>query len=322
MKGGPSASQFAGQSAGQLAGRAAGGVDVGGTKIEARLYDGAMAEVARRRIPLPRGDYAAIVAAVGDMVDWLRMQGDADLPVGVGLPGVIDPETGQSTTANLPATGLPITAAIAARAGGSVSFANDCKLFTLSEAIGGAADGVDTAVGLVIGTGIGGGVVHRGRLVTGMGGLPGEVGHIACPAHLGLPVLRCGCGAMGCYETLLSGEGIARLAEAATGVAVPAAEVFARAGAGDAAMAAVTDQWFALLAELLLTLNLTIDPDVVVLGGGVSAVPGLDARAQAAIDARVLRGTRAPRIRIARFGDASGARGAALFALQSLKEPT
>ncbi|MDO5646770.1 ROK family protein [Paracoccus sp. (in: a-proteobacteria)] len=302
--------------------QASGGIDVGGTKIEARLFAPDMAEIARYRIPLPRGDYAGIIAAVCDMVGWLRGQGGDDLAVGIGLPGVIDPATGQATTANLPATGRPITAEIADRAGGRIAFANDCKLFTLSESIGGAADGADTAVGLVIGTGIGGGVVHRGRLVTGMGGLPGEVGHIAAPAHLGLPVLRCGCGAVGCYETLLSGEGVARLALSLTGEAVPSVDVFTRAAAGDAAMAGVVDQWFALLAELLLILNLTIDPDVIVLGGGVSTVPGLADRTQSLIDARVLTGTRAPRIRIAQFGDASGARGAALFALQSSTKET
>ncbi|MDO5630878.1 MAG: ROK family protein [Paracoccus sp. (in: a-proteobacteria)] len=292
----------------------AGGIDVGGTKIEARLLDASMAELARHRMPVPRGDYAGVVDAVVAMTGWLRERGGADLPVGVGLPGVIDPATGHATTANLPATGRAITAEIAARVGGGVVFANDCKLFTLSESLGGAAEGGETVFGLVIGTGVGGGVVHRGRLVTGMGGLPGEVGHFGLPAHLGLPVLTCGCGARGCYETLLSGEGIARLSAHATGQPIPAAQVFARAAAGDAAMVGVTDQWFALLTELLLTLNLTIDPDVVVIGGGVSAVPGLADRAQALIDARVLRGTRAPHIRIARFGDASGARGAALFA--------
>ncbi|MDO5612308.1 MAG: ROK family protein [Paracoccus sp. (in: a-proteobacteria)] len=301
----------------------AGGIDVGGTKIEARLFDGEMAEIARHRVPVPRGDYAGIVDAVVTMSGWLRDRGGADLPVGVGLPGVIDPATGHATTANLPATGRAITAEIAARAGGGrIVFANDCKLFTLSEALGGAAEGAATVFGLVIGTGVGGGVVHRGQLVTGRGGLPGEVGHFGLPAHLDLPVLPCGCGARGCYETLLSGEGIARLAAYLTGQPVPAAQVFARAAAGDAAMAGVADQWFALLTELLLVLNLTIDPDVVVIGGGVSAVPGLADRAQALIDARVLRGTRAPHIRIARFGDASGARGAALFAARQDKEPT
>lgn len=295
----------------------AGGIDVGGTKIEARLFDAAMTELDRHRIPVPRGDYAGTVEAVAAMVGWLRERGGAGLPIGVGLPGVIDPATGHATTANLPATGRAITREIAARAGGApLVFATDAKLFTLSEAIGGAADGAGTVFGLVIGTGVGGGVVHRGRLVTGMNGLPGEVGHIALPAHLGLPVLTCGCGAPGCYETLLSGEGIARLAAHETGHPVPAADVFARAAGGDAAMTRVADQWFALLTELLLLLNLTVDPDVVVLGGGVSRLPGLTDRAQALIGARVLRGTRAPAIRLARFGDASGARGAALFARQ------
>ncbi|MDO5620756.1 MAG: ROK family protein [Paracoccus sp. (in: a-proteobacteria)] len=290
-----------------------GGIDIGGTKIEARLYDADMAEVTRHRIAVPKGDYAAIVQAAVDMVGWLREQGGADLAVGIGLPGIIDKATGDATTANLPATGRPITAEIAARAGGVIRFENDCKLFALSEAIGGAGAGFATVFGLGIGTGVGGGVVHQGRLVTGKSGLPGEVGHFGIPARLGLPVIACGCGARGCYETYLSGEGIARLADLETGQPVPAALVFARAAAGDVAMIRVTDRWFALLTEMLLTLNLTLDPDVVVLGGGVSTVPGLADRAQALIDARVLRGTRAPRIVTARFGDASGARGAALL---------
>ncbi len=299
-----------------------GGIDVGGTKIEARLYSHTMDEEARQRVAVSKGDYPLVIQAVADLVAWLRETGGADLPVGIGLPGIIDPATGHATTANLPATGRPITQEIARRVGGKVHFANDCKLFALSEATGGAAAGARTVFGLIIGTGVGGGVVQDGRLVTGMSGLPGEVGHFGIPATLGLPVIRCGCGAEGCYETYLSGEGIARLAELETGELVPAQQVFARAWEGDPAMSRVTDTWLRLLTELLLTINLTIDPDVVVIGGGVSRVPGLVPQAQKAIDARVLRGARAPRITIAEFGDASGARGAALFANPKFRTPS
>lgn len=297
-----------------------GGIDLGGTKVEARLYDNDMREVMRKRVPTPKGDYPALVRTVVELVHWLREEGRAGLPVGIGVPGIVDPETGQSKTANLPATGLPITAEIKARTGGEIYFANDCKLFALSEAIGGAGEEARTIFGLIIGTGLGGGVVHNKILFTGKEGLPGEVGHFAIPATLELPPIKCGCGAVGCYETYLSGEGIARIAKLKSGQSVSAREVFERAEAGDEAMLEVTDLWFALLAELLLTLNLCIDPDMVVIGGGVCEAPGLVERAQKAINARVLTGTRAPTIAKARFGDASGARGAALFAATKFRK--
>ena len=296
-----------------------GGIDLGGTKVEARLYDKDMQELTRKRVATPKGDYPALVSTLVDVVRWLRTEGGADLPIGIGVPGIVDPETGQSKTANLPATGLSITAEVKAKAGGQIYFANDCKLFALSEAIGGAGDAARTVFGLIIGTGVGGGVVQDKAIFSGKEGLPGEVGHFAIPATLDLPPIPCGCGAKGCYETYLSGEGIARIAKLETGALIPAREVFERAEAGDEAMLRVTDRWFDLLTELLLTLNLCIDPEMVVIGGGVSEAPRLVERAQKAIDARVLTGTRAPTIVKATFGDASGARGAALFAAAKVR---
>lgn len=296
-----------------------GGIDVGGTKIEARLYDEDMNEIGRQRVAIQKGDYTALIDSVVQQVEWLRQFGGKDVAIGIGLPGIIDPASGHSTTSNLPASGRALSEEISHRCGGAIAFANDCKLFALSEATGGAAAHANSVFGLIIGTGVGGGVVRAGILDNGQNGLPGEVGHIGIPSSLQLPVLRCGCGAMGCFETYLSGEGVSRLAELETGSPVVASAVFQRAEAGDAAMVRVTEQWFALLTEMLLTLQLTIDPDVVVIGGGLSVVPKLSQQAQMRIDKRVLAGTRAPQIGTPMFGDASGARGAALFAKQQLR---
>lgn len=295
------------------------GIDIGGTKIESRLFDSALNEISRKRIPVQRSDYQAVVNSVSELIGQLRQQGGENLAIGIGLPGIVDPVSGQSTTANLPATGLPITREITDRVGGPLYFANDCKLFALSEAIGGAGDGAQTIFGLIIGTGVGGGVVHAGQLVTGMGGLPGEVGHFGIPGHLGLPDIACGCGWTGCYETFLSGEGLRRLAKLETGRDVPSAAIFQLAEAGDPAMQKVVERWYQLLTEMLLTIQLTVDPDMIVIGGGVSATPGLAERAQKALAARKLRGTRTPKIAIAQFGDASGARGAAIYAAQQIR---
>jgi predicted NBD/HSP70 family sugar kinase/fructoselysine-6-P-deglycase FrlB-like protein len=297
-----------------------GAIDLGGTKIEACLFDARLETLERRRSATP-DSYPALLDALVEAAGWLRTQAGGALPVGVGLPGLIDPRTGVSLTANLAATGHTLAADLSARLGQEVPVGNDCKCFALSEANGGAGEGFSTVFGLILGTGIGGGVCRDGRLVMGYNGLPGEVGHIALPAQLiaahGLPVLPCGCGRAGCYETLASGPGLERLARHLAGVEAAPARIAAGAAAGEADMAAVFAVWLDLLAELLHTVQLTVDPDCVVLGGGLSRIEGLPARLAEAFARRHLPGVRAPAIVAARHGDASGVRGAAMLARQA-----
>lgn len=298
----------------------AAGIDLGGTKIEAQLFDAGWGQAHRRRIDTPK-DYPGLVAAMADQIGWIETLGGKAIPVGISAAGLINPDTGLALTANLPATGRPFPADIAAASGHEVSYINDCRAFILSEATFGAARGASPALGLILGTGIAGGVVMGGRLMGGHATVGGEFGHFAIAAgpvmaH-GLPVLRCGCGRMGCTETLLAGPGLSRLLAHLTGRSATAEEITA-GRLHDPDLARVWAVWLELAADLLVTLCFTIDPQVIVLGGGLSKAPGLVADLTGALGRAGFAGFRLPGIRLAEGGDASGARGAALAAWQEL----
>lgn len=302
----------------------AGGIDLGGTKIESTLFGRGLEALDTRRRATPNGDYGALLDALADEIDWLRAaSGNSALPVGIGIPGLVDPQTGISLTANLPANGKPLSKDLRSRVGGTIVTENDCKCFALSEARGGAGGGYARVFGLVLGTGLGGGLCQDGRLVLGANGLPGEVGHYALPAHLiaehDLPVLECGCGRRGCTETLISGTGISRLAKALTGTALSGQEL--AASSGDPQTLRVLGIWTELAAELLHTIQLHLDPECIVLGGGLSNLPGLEGSLAEALRRVALSGVRRPEILKPKFGDSSGGRGAALIAL-SIEEGT
>ena len=296
----------------------AGGIDLGGTKIEAQVFAPDWTAVDRRRIDTPR-DYPALVAAMAQQVAWIEGRTGARVPVGVAAAGLENPVTGLAFTANLSATGHPFPADIDAACGRHVTYVNDCRSLTLSEAIFGAARGRSPVAGLILGTGIGGGLAVDGRLIPGPSMVGGEFGHFAAPAHLvaahGLPVVRCGCGRMGCTETLVAGPGMTRIAQALTGRALTPPQV-AALNASDPGAAQVWQVWCALVAELLVTLTFVVDPEVIVLGGGLSQIPGLSEDLTAALRGAQLPGFAIPHILIAEGGDASGARGAAYAAVQ------
>lgn len=297
-----------------------GGMDVGGSKIETCLFDEQFRPLERRRVETACGTYEELLDCIVGEARWLDERAGGAVDLGIGLPGLVDHATGRSLTSNLPATGRPLREDLLARLGRSVAMANDCKCFALSEANGGAGESADTTLGLILGTGVGGGVTRHGRLVLGYNDLPGELGHIGIPGQLvtewGLPILPCGCGRVGCYETLVSGPGLARLA-GRHGRPEPSAERIAQlAGSGDAAMAAAMREWLALLAELIHTAQCTIDMDCVVLGGGLSRIPDLARMLAQSYQARRIPG-RETRFAVARFGDASGTRGAAMLSARS-----
>jgi fructoselysine-6-P-deglycase FrlB-like protein/predicted NBD/HSP70 family sugar kinase len=297
-----------------------GGIDVGGTKIEACLFDERFRPLERRRVETARGTYEDLLDCIAAEAKWLDQRAGFVVNIGVGLPGLVDHQSGRSLTSNLPATGKPLRADLIARLNRKVTMANDTKCFALSEANGGAAEGSQTVLGLILGTGVGAGVVHRGRLVLGHNDLPGEIGHIGIPgtftARYHLPRLPCGCGRSGCYETLISGPGIVRLADH-LGLPGQTPEQIARAAhAGDEQAGSVQRLWISLLAELIFTAQCTIDMDCVVLGGGLSLIPDVDKQLAAMFRARAM-GGRDVRFAVAEFGDASGARGAAMLPVYS-----
>jgi fructoselysine-6-P-deglycase FrlB-like protein/predicted NBD/HSP70 family sugar kinase len=298
-----------------------GGMDVGGSKIETCLFDEQFQPLERRRVDTNCATYEQLLDCIVGEARWLDARAGRPVQLGIGLPGLFDPASGRSLTSNLPATGLPLREDLTARLGRAVAMGNDTKLFALSEANGGAGEDAETMLGLILGTGVGAGVTYRGRLVRGYNDLPGEVGHLGIPgrfiAELNLPLLVCGCGRTGCYETLLAGPGLTRLAGLHYQAAARSpAEIVKLAAEGDPAMAAALRDWLTLLAELINTAQCTIDMDCVVLGGGLSRIPDVARMLAKTYRSHQFAG-REPRFAVARFGDASGTRGAALLLAQS-----
>jgi predicted NBD/HSP70 family sugar kinase len=297
----------------------AGGIDLGGTKIEAQVFDQDWGLADRRRIATPAG-YDALVAAMAGQIAWLAERaGRTDLPIGISAAGMVSAETGLALTANLAATGRPFPADIRQASGRTVTYVNDCRAFTLSETKFGAGRGRSPVAGLILGTGIGGGVAVNGALLPGLTGVGGEFGHMPAPAFLiekhALPVVPCGCGRSGCFETLVAGPGLGRIARVLTGRELAPPDI-ARGRARDPGLALVWSVWCEIAAELIATLCFTIDPEVVVLGGGLSRIEGVAADLARALRATQYDGFATPAILVAEAGDASGARGAAWAAWQ------
>ncbi len=298
-----------------------GGIDLGGTKIEAALFDSLFQPIVRRRMTTPVNSYEALRDALVCEVAWLRdLANQPELRIGIGLPGLVDPVSGISVTSNLPANGHTLAQDLGDISGGKIVAANDCKTFALSEANGGAGKDHSRVFGLIIGTGLGGGLCRDGVLDLGANGLVGEVGHYGLPAHLvaefNLPILRCGCGRSGCYEIFVSGRGITRLAQEVARVDLGGREISQRALSGDPNMVLVLDIWMRLAAELIHTIQLHLDPDCIVLGGGLSQIEDLPEMLNQKLSKVLLPSVHAPKILKPRFGDSSGGRGAALLAMQ------
>lgn len=297
-----------------------GGIDLGGTKIEARLFDDAMATVQTRRVPTPTHDFVSFIDALSDQVLWLQAQADDPaLPVAVSIAGVIDPQTGLATAANIPVSGQNIGDALKARLGRNLPMINDCMAFAYSEAHGGAGDGAASVLGLILGTGVGAGMVLNGALPHRHAGLAVEIGHLGIPARAlarhGLPLWECGCGRLGCFENYVSGTGLTRLAEWAGLAATDPATI---ATSSDTQAQQVMKIWADLTGEMLYAAQIMLDPAVIVLGGGLSNIPSVSDRLSDALGRLRLAKARRPDIRPARHGDSGGARGAALMAKAGL----
>ncbi|RPE79684.1 ROK family protein [Vulcaniibacterium tengchongense] len=298
------------------------GLDIGGTKIELVACDVALETLYRRRIDTPRQDYDGFLDAVVELVRGADAEFGRDCgAVGVALPGVTDRASGRQLSANVPAlTGRTVGRDLQRRLQRPLHLGNDLQCFALSEAHGGAADGYPSMFGAILGTGAGGGYCVEGRLVAGLNGIAGEWGHWAVPATLlarhGLPLLECGCGLRGCLERYVSGSGLAGLHRRLGGDAADAAAVIASAQAGDALALRALAVHRDLLGHAFAGLVLALDPHVIVLGGGLSKYPPLYRELPDAIAAHLFGGVRVPPILPPKFGDAGGARGAALLARQ------
>ena len=289
------------------------GIDLGGTKIEAVSLADDGSEQFRRRVATPRGDYQATIDAVAALVaDAERAAGYAS--VGVGMPGVISPATGLVKNANSTwLNGQPLREDLERRLDRPVRLANDANCFALSEASDGAAAGRSIVFGVILGTGTGGGLVIDRRVIVGANAIAGEWGHnpLPWPEPGERPGQPCYCGRTGCIETFLSGPGLSRDHEAGSGQRLDPTAIVSRASAGDRAAAAAIARYHHRMARALASILNVVDPDVVVLGGGLSNMPGLAASVMRMWGDFVFSDRVTTTIVPALHGDASGVRGAA-----------
>ncbi len=287
------------------------GVDLGGTKIEVAALDGAGGLRLRRRAATP-AEYGATIREIAAMVRGAEAELGGVATVGVGIPGVISPATGLVKNANSQMLiGHALDRDLAAALGREVRVANDANCFALSEAVDGAGAGCAVVFGVILGTGCGGGVVVHGRVLEGRNRIAGEWGHtpLPCPRADELPLPRCWCGRLGCLEMYLAGPGLARSADGDG--ARDASSLPARAAAGDARAAAALARHADRLARGLAVVCDLLDPDVIVLGGGLSNMAHLYEEVPKLMAPLVFSDTVATLIRPNRHGDSSGVRGAA-----------
>jgi fructokinase len=290
------------------------GIDLGGTKIEIIALDPSGRVLHRERIATPRSDYPGTVRAMASLVAATEAATGQRGTVGVGMPGTISPATGLVKNANsVWLNGRPLHHDLEAALGRPARLANDANCFALSEATDGAAAGAEIVFGVIVGTGTGGGVVVNGHVCRGPNAIAGEWGHNALPwpADDERPGPSCYCGRHGCIETFLSGPGVARDHAAATGETIDAAAIAARASAGDAAARVTLDRYVSRMARSLASIINVLDPDVIVLGGGMSRVARLYDDVPAAWAPFVFSDRIATVLKPPVHGDASGVRGAA-----------
>jgi fructokinase len=254
------------------------GLDLGGTKIEGVALDENGVQLDRRRVATPREDYEATVRAMAGIVRDLEAATGRRGTVGVGMPGAISPASGLVKNANSTwIIGKPLDRDLSAALGRPVRLANDANCFALSEAVDGAGAGARVVFGVIVGTGTGGGVVVDKHVLMGPNAIAGEWGHnpLPWPREDEWPGPPCYCGKTGCVETFLSGPGMARDHLQATGEAIGAPEIAARAERGDAAARATLARYEDRMARALAVVLDILDPDVVVLGGGMSQIARL-----------------------------------------------
>jgi fructokinase len=274
------------------------GIDLGGTKI---ALDGER-EVLRKRAPTPRGDYAGTIAAVASLA---REMGEGT--VGVGIPGALSRVSGLVKNANSTwLIGKPLKEDLERAIGREVRLENDANCFALSEATDGAGRGAEVVFGVILGTGVGGGIVVHGKVLTGTNAIAGEWGHnpLPAPGSEDVPLPACYCGRAGCIETYLSGPGLARDHEQATGKRLSAEQI---ASLGEEALARYEER----LARSLASVINVLDPDVIVLGGGMSNVGRLYTEVPRLWSRHVFSDHVATRLVRNAHGDSSGVRGAA-----------
>lgn len=251
------------------------GLDLGGSKIELAAFGAEGQACFRKRVPTPQGNYPATLAALCDLVFEAERQFSGPATVGIGIPGSLSPTTGLVRNANsICLNGQPFKHDLETHLHREIRIANDANCFTVSEAKDGAGAGAEVVFGVILGTGVGGGIVIRGELLTGANGIAGEWGHspLPSPEPSDLPLPLCYCGRSGCVEAYLSGPGLAQDHLAATGKSLSPQAIVQGAERDDPACIATLNRYVARLARSLASVINVLDPDVIVLGGGLSHI--------------------------------------------------
>jgi len=290
------------------------GIDLGGSKSELIALDGAGRELLRRRVATPQGDYRATVSTIADLV----AQAEAELGrrgrVGIGTPGAVSRATGRMKNCNSTClNGQPLAADLQAALGREVRLANDANCFALSEAIDGAAADAAAVFGVILGTGCGAGLVVNRHILTGANAIAGEWGHnpLPWPRDEERPGPACYCGKTGCIETWLSGPGLSRDLQAATGIVSPAVAIAERAAAGDGDCEAALRRYEDRLARGLAQVINILDPEAIVLGGGLANIARLYDNVPRLWGQYIFSDAVATLLLPPKHGDSSGVRGAA-----------
>lgn len=289
------------------------GIDLGGTKIEGIVLGESGAELARERIPTPR-DYSGTLTAISGLVQRLESTIGARGSVGVGIPGVVVPESGLVKNANSTwLNGQPLARDLGKMLARPVRTENDANCFALSEATDGAAKGASLVFGIILGTGVGGGIVWNGKVHQGVNLIAGEWGHnsLPWPTSDEIPGPKCYCGRTGCIESWISGPALSADHLRVAGEEVSPELLMARAASGDQEALASRARWISRAARSIATIINLLDPDVVVLGGGLSNTVGLVDELCAELPAWVFTTDLKTRLTRHLHGDSSGVRGAA-----------
>lgn len=298
------------------------GFDIGGSKIAFGVFNAQRQLLWETRIPTPVDSYPSFLQAVCDLVGQADRRFDVKGCVGIGIPGMPQTADGTLYAANLPAaSGKPLRADLSARLGREVRMDNDANCFALSEAWDDEFSRYPLVMGLILGTGVGGGLVLNGKSITGHSYITGEFGHIRLPVDAleivgrDFPLLRCGCGQSGCIENYLSGRGFAWLYQHYYQQALSGPEIVASWQQGEVRARAHVERYLDLLAACLGNILTIIDPDLVVIGGGLSNFRAIADGLAGRLPRHLLPVARVPRIAQARHGDAGGVRGAAFLHL-------
>ena len=290
------------------------GIDLGGTKIEIIALDDSGKELLRRRVFTPTGNYAATLQVIATLVHEAEAELGQRGSVGIGTPGTLSRATGRLKNSNsVVLNGQPILQDLESLLQRKVQISNDANCFALSEARDGAAAGASVVFGVILGTGVGAGIVVNGHVLTGPNGIAGEWGHNPLPwaQPRELPGPDCYCGKRGCIETFLSGPGMAQLHQRDTGMSLSTEEIVARAEEGEFTCERSLQTYENRLARALAHVINILDPDVIVLGGGMSNIARLYANVPVLWGEWVFSDRVDTRLVQHRYGDSSGVRGAA-----------